>query len=53
VKSLQLEQKLIDPVDQGESAKDPPLDHVYQDGKRRILIKLMEVKAMTSRRVEG
>jgi hypothetical protein len=25
---------LIDPVDQGESAKDPPLDHVYQDGKK-------------------
>jgi hypothetical protein len=34
VKSLQLEQKPIDPVEQGESAKDPPLEHVYQDGKK-------------------
>jgi hypothetical protein len=35
VKSLQLEQKLIDPVEQGESAKDPPMEHVYQDGEKK------------------
>jgi hypothetical protein len=35
VKSLQLKQKLIDPVEQGESTKDPPLEHVYQDGKKK------------------
>jgi hypothetical protein len=34
VKSLQLEQKPIDPVEQGESAKDPPMKHVYQDGEK-------------------
>jgi hypothetical protein len=34
VKSLQLEQKPIDPVEQGESAKNPPLEHVYPDGKK-------------------
>jgi hypothetical protein len=35
VKSLQLEQKPIDPVEQGESAKDPPLKHVCQDGGKK------------------
>jgi hypothetical protein len=35
VKSLQLEQKPIDPVEQGESAKHPPLEHVYQDGEKK------------------
>jgi hypothetical protein len=34
VKSLQLKQKLIDPFEQGESTKDPPLKHVYQDRKK-------------------
>ena len=35
MKSLQLKQRLIDPAKQGESAKDPPLKHVYQDGKKK------------------
>jgi hypothetical protein len=35
VKSLQLEQKPIDPVEQGESAKDPTLEHVYQDAEKK------------------
>jgi hypothetical protein len=35
VKSLQLEQKSIDPVEQGKLAKDPPLEHVYQDEKKK------------------
>jgi hypothetical protein len=35
VKSLQLKQKLIDPFEQGESTKDPPLEHVYQDRKKK------------------
>jgi hypothetical protein len=35
VKSLQLEQKPIDLVEQGKSAKDPPMEHVYQDGKKK------------------
>jgi hypothetical protein len=49
MKSLQLEQKSIDPVEQGKSAKDPPMEYVYQDGgRRRMLIMLMEVKAMIS-----
>ena len=34
VKSLQLEQMPIDSIKQEESAKDPPLKHVYQDGKK-------------------
>ena len=34
MKSLQLKQKLIDPIEQGESAKDPPLEHVCQDRKK-------------------
>ena len=34
MKSLQLKQRLIDPAKQGESAKDPPLKHVYQDEKK-------------------
>jgi hypothetical protein len=34
VKSLQLEQKSTDPVEQRESAKDPPLEYVYQDGEK-------------------
>ena len=25
----------IDPVEQGESAKDPPLEHVFQDGEEK------------------
>ena len=33
LKSLQPKQKPIDLVEQGESAKDPSLEHVYQDGK--------------------
>ena len=33
MKSLQLKQKPIDPVEQGVSAKDPPLEHVCQDRK--------------------
>jgi hypothetical protein len=33
VKSLQPKQGLIDPIEQGESAKDPPLEHVCQDGE--------------------
>ena len=32
--SLQPKQKSIDLVEQGESAKDPPLEHIYQDGKK-------------------
>jgi hypothetical protein len=35
MKSLQLKQKPIDPIEQGESAKDPPLKHVYQDGEKK------------------
>jgi hypothetical protein len=35
VKSLQLKQKPIDPIEQGESAKDPPLEHVCQDGEKK------------------
>ena len=31
MKYLQLKQRPIDPVKQGESAKDPPLEHVCQD----------------------
>ena len=53
LKSLQPKQKLIDLVEQGESAKDPPLELVYQDGRRRMLIKLMEVKAVRNKEVEG
>jgi hypothetical protein len=34
VKSLQLKQRSIDPIEQGESAKNPPLEHVYQDGEK-------------------
>jgi hypothetical protein len=32
VKSLQLKQSPIDPIEQEESVKDPPFKHVYQDG---------------------
>ena len=35
MKSLQPKQKPIDLVEQGESAKDPPLEHVYQDGEKK------------------
>jgi hypothetical protein len=35
VKSLQLKQKLIDPIEQGKSAKDPALKHVCQDGEKK------------------
>ena len=35
MKSLQLKQRSIDSIDQGESAKDPSLKHVYQDGKKK------------------
>jgi hypothetical protein len=34
VKSLGLEQKLIDSIEQGESAENPPLEHVCQDEKK-------------------
>jgi len=34
LKSLQPKQKVIDLIEQGESAKDPPLEHVYQDGEK-------------------
>jgi hypothetical protein len=34
VKSLQLEQKPIDPVEQEESTKDSPMEHVYQDEEK-------------------
>jgi hypothetical protein len=34
VKSLQLKQKPIDPVEYGELVKDPPLEHVCQDGEK-------------------
>jgi hypothetical protein len=34
VKSLKLKQRPIDPIDQGESAKDPPLEHVCKDGEK-------------------
>jgi hypothetical protein len=44
VKSLQLEQKPIDPIEQGESAKNPPLEHVYQDGKKEDSHKVNERK---------
>jgi hypothetical protein len=33
-KSLQLKQESIDPIEQGESAKDSPLEHVCQDRER-------------------
>jgi hypothetical protein len=33
VKSLWLKQRPIDPNEQGELAKDPPLEHVCQDGE--------------------
>ena len=36
MKSLQLKQRSIDPVKQGESAKDPPLKHVRQDEEKRV-----------------
>jgi hypothetical protein len=35
VKSLQLEQKPIDLIEQGKSAKDPPMEHVYQDMEKK------------------
>jgi hypothetical protein len=35
VKSLQLKQKSIDVIEQGKSAKDPSLEHVWQDGKKK------------------
>jgi hypothetical protein len=44
VKSLQLEQKSIDLVEQGESAKDPPLEHVYQDAEKEDSHKVNEGK---------
>jgi hypothetical protein len=34
VKSLRLEQKPIDSIEQGESAENPPLEHVCQDKKK-------------------
>jgi hypothetical protein len=34
-KSLQLKQRPIDPIQQGKSAKDPPLELVYEDGEKR------------------
>jgi hypothetical protein len=35
VKSLQLKQRPIDPIEQGEATKNPPLEHVYQDGEKK------------------
>ena len=35
MKSLQLKQRPIDPIEKGESAKDPSLEHVYQDGEEK------------------
>ena len=35
MKSLQLKQKAIDPVEQGVLAKDPPLEHVCQDREKK------------------
>jgi hypothetical protein len=35
VKSLQLKQKPINPIEQGESANDPPLEHVCQDREKK------------------
>ena len=35
VKSLQPKQMPIDPVEQGKSAKDPPLEHIFQDGEEK------------------
>jgi hypothetical protein len=34
VKSLRLEQKPIDSIEQGESVENPPLEHVCQDEKK-------------------
>jgi hypothetical protein len=34
VKSLRLEQKPIDSIEQGESAENPPLEHICQDEKK-------------------
>jgi hypothetical protein len=34
VKYLRLEKKPIDSIEQGESAENPPLEHVYQDEKK-------------------
>jgi hypothetical protein len=34
VKSLELKQRLIDPVEQGELTKDLPSEHIYQDGEK-------------------
>jgi hypothetical protein len=33
VKSLKLKKRPIDLIEQGKSAKDSPLEHVYQDDK--------------------
>ena len=35
MKSLELKQKPIDPVEQGKLAKAPPLKHVYQDDEEK------------------
>jgi hypothetical protein len=35
VKSLRLEQKPIDSIEQGESAENPPLEHVCQDKQKK------------------
>jgi hypothetical protein len=34
VKSLKLKQRPIDLVEHGELAKDPPFEHIYQDGEK-------------------
>ena len=34
MKSLELKQKPIDRIEQGESAKDPPSEHAYQDREK-------------------
>ena len=36
MKSLQPKQRPIDHIEQGESSKDPPLKHVYQDEEKRV-----------------
>jgi hypothetical protein len=39
VKSLQLEQKPIDPIEQGESAKDPPLETKLKNRRLKLSFK--------------
>jgi hypothetical protein len=48
VKSLRLEQKSIDSIEPGESAENPSLEHVCQDEK-----KVVEVRVMANKGLEG